>query len=165
MLSVPKSLPALTYHGIQRGQFRGHQDMKIDPTRRVSTPVTRKTAKAGKAGGSEFSKMLEGTDAPASVSETAPAASVDSILAIQQVAGDAGGKSRRAQEQAEEMLLRLEAIQEGLLFGSIPQSHLHELTRMVDRSREDFVDPRLSEILDDIELRARIELAKLGMSN
>ena len=59
------------------------------------------------------------------------------------------------------MLDRLEEIRTGLLLGSIPRSQLHELAQVAQQTRESFVDPALSDVLDDIELRARVELAKL----
>jgi hypothetical protein len=62
------------------------------------------------------------------------------------------------------MLDRLEDIRHGLLMGAIPRDRLQELAAAVRRQREAIDDPRLVEILDEIELRARVELAKLERS-
>jgi hypothetical protein len=56
------------------------------------------------------------------------------------------------------MLDRLEEIRLGLLAGSIAR---HQLVRMVEQRRKEFIEHRLAPILDDIELRARVEIAKL----
>ena len=58
------------------------------------------------------------------------------------------------------MLERLEEIRAGLLLGAIPRSQLVDLARVAQETRENFVDPALNDVLDDIELRARVELAK-----
>lgn len=59
------------------------------------------------------------------------------------------------------MLDQLEEIRVGLLTGAIPRDRLEALDRLVQENRGQVVDPRLGEILDEIELRARVELAKL----
>ncbi len=61
------------------------------------------------------------------------------------------------------MLDRLEEIRVGLLTGSIPRDQLEALDRLVREQRGQVADPRLGEILDEIELRARVELAKLDV--
>jgi len=48
--------------------------------------------------------------------------------------------------------------------GMVPTDRLQDLATAAREQREELDDPRLSEILDDIELRARVELAKLGRS-
>jgi hypothetical protein len=49
-----------------------------------------------------------------------------------------------------------------LLLGTIPASRLESLAQQIRAKREQVSDPRLDQILDDIELRAAVELAKLG---
>jgi hypothetical protein len=49
----------------------------------------------------------------------------------------------------------------GLLEGVVSESTLKKLAGLINVKREDFVDPGLSQVLDDIDLRARVELAKL----
>jgi len=52
----------------------------------------------------------------------------------------------------------------GLLMGTIPMAKLEQLAQLMRAKREQFDDPKLQEILDDIELRAAVELAKLSRS-
>jgi len=50
----------------------------------------------------------------------------------------------------------------GLLAGTIPTDRLGTLLSAVKAQRDQTDDPRLEQILDEIELRAAVELAKLG---
>jgi hypothetical protein len=52
-------------------------------------------------------------------------------------------------------------VRKGLLMGAIPQSKLSQLSRLARDQRDGTLDPALSAILDDIEVRAEVELAKL----
>jgi hypothetical protein len=60
------------------------------------------------------------------------------------------------------MLDELEQIRLGLLLGAIPRAKLEQLAQLVRARREQVDDPRLMAILDEIELRAAVELAKLA---
>ncbi|HEY9567635.1 MAG TPA: flagellar assembly protein FliX [Thalassobaculum sp.] len=137
--------------------------MKVESSKGAGIGGIRRAGKSGKAGSSDFSKLLDET------TETGPAApaggvqSVDSVLSVQEV-GDRQGNARRARERAELMLDRLDDIRHGLLTGAIPKDRLEELATTLRRQREAVDDPRLVEILDEIELRARVELAKLERS-
>ena len=57
---------------------------------------------------------------------------------------------------------RLEDLRAEILTGSVPKSKLIELAQMLRDKRETGLDDGLNAILDDIELRAEIELAKLS---
>ncbi|WP_339857442.1 flagellar assembly protein FliX [uncultured Nisaea sp.] len=137
--------------------------MKIDPSRRVSTPATRKTSKSGGASGTQFSGLLDGAGESTSAQGGSPAMSVDGLLAVQEANADGRGRGKQGAERGEDLLSRLERIRDGLLMGAIPESELRSLATSISTTRErNFTDPRLGEILDEIELRARVELAKLG---
>ena len=56
---------------------------------------------------------------------------------------------------------KLEEIRDGLLAGQISKDKLIEISRMVKENRPPAQDPVLQEILDEIELRVEVELAKL----
>ena len=86
---------------------------------------------------------------------------LDGVLSVQEV-GDDGGDRRKAKNLGDSVLQRLEQIRMGLLTGRIPRHQLDELVRSLQRPRPEFPDPRLGQILDEIELRASVELAKLG---
>ena len=88
---------------------------------------------------------------------------VDSLLAIQSV-GDATDREgrRRLVRRGEEMLDRLEDLRRDLLLGAVPTDKLVALAQMVRMQRGNCADPQLGALLDEIELRAEVELAKLS---
>ncbi len=47
--------------------------------------------------------------------------------------------------------------------GHLPKQKLRELTSLVRAERVNLQDHRLSDVLDQIELRAEVELAKLSI--
>jgi hypothetical protein len=59
------------------------------------------------------------------------------------------------------MLDRLDEIRHGLLTGTLSRARLGELNDLVREQRGAVGDPGLAQVLDEIELRARVELAKL----
>ena len=133
--------------------------MKVDPTRRVGVSNVKRSGDSKGTSG-EFGRLLSTNSEAATVSGPAAAAPVDSLLAVQEVDDQGGGGSAKARQRAELMLERLEEIRTGLLLGAIPRSQLVDLARAAQETRENFVDPALGDVLDDIELRARVELAK-----
>ena len=83
------------------------------------------------------------------------------MLALQEVS-DSTTRRGRALERGATMLERLDDIRHGLLLGVVPREKLKALVQMVQGRRERSDAPRLAAILDEIELRAAVELAKLG---
>ena len=135
--------------------------MKISGPGAVGPTTTPR--KARKAGGSDenFAKHLSNDDAAtAAVSSSGPLAAVDALLALQEVPDATDGRSR-AVKRAEGLLAGLDEIRQGLLVGVIPKDKLDRLVHAVRDKREALDDPRLSAVLDEIELRASVELAKL----
>lgn len=137
--------------------------MKIDPTKVAGVSQAKRTNKSARTGGASFAEMLGESGGADQVAAPTATTGVESVLAVQSV-GDREGNARKARERAELMLERLEDIRDGLLMGSIPTDRLHDLAGAAREKREELDDQRLIEILDDIELRARVELAKLGRS-
>ncbi len=88
-------------------------------------------------------------------------ASIDALLALQEVPVDGGGRRLRPGERGNAVLDQLDHLRIGLLMGFIPRERLAELSRLAQGLRSQATDPRLAEILGEIELRARVELAKL----
>lgn len=134
--------------------------MNVDPLSRLRAGALRRTDKRATSGASGFAEALGGEARPGAVSGSAPLGSVDSLLALQAV-GERPDGSAQARERAEDLLDRLDEIRIGLLVGSIPLAELEKLSAAVQRKRAHVEDPRLSELLDEIDLRARVEIAKL----
>jgi hypothetical protein len=135
--------------------------MKISSTRGADSPQTRRTERRS---GAQNGFQVDQADAPrhaAPLFGATPLAAVDTLLALQSVPEATEGR-RRAVRRAGEMLDLLDDIRVGLLEGLVPKGKLEGLLRMVQSRRETFTDPGLGEILDEIELRAQVELAKFG---
>lgn len=132
--------------------------------------VDRTKRKSGVSGGSSsaFAESLRNASGGGEVPSTetgmidhAALDGVDALLAMQEV-GDATDEQTRkkATSYGEDLLDRLAGIQDALLRGAIPKESLMELARRIRSGRVKVQDPRLSAILDEIELRAEVEIAK-----
>ena len=86
--------------------------------------------------------------------------SVDALLALQ--GEEPGARRRRAVAQGVELLDVLEEIKIELLEGGLSYARLERLTGLVEQRLEGLEDPCLEAILAEIDLRARVELAKHG---
>lgn len=137
--------------------------MRISDTSRLTLgSSTGKTSHAGDGG--VFSSMLHGAVTASNVAApSAPLApAMASLLAMQEVPEEEQ-KRRKLLKRGALTLDGLENIRQGLLTGSISQHNMREMEYLVKEAREENPDPVLNELLDDIELRAAVELAKLGI--
>lgn len=135
--------------------------MKIDPTGPArGAGSVRRSERSGTARSGEFARHL---DAPASgtgVSGGGPVGAANAFLSIQEVDDPLHGR-KRAKQQAEDILDELDAMRDGLLSGTLARESVIRLAGLVRMRRPDVTDPALKEVLDEIELRAEVELAKL----
>lgn len=138
--------------------------MKVTGTQRIGSraPAGRKKAAGGTGTCFSDSLNLQGAENAAPMKGASPVAAVDGILALQEVPDAADGRSKGI-AHGRDLLDALEDIRRGLLIGAIPIPRLKRIAGMVRQRREMGCDPQLSAILDDIELRAAVELAKLGV--
>ncbi len=86
--------------------------------------------------------------------------SLEALIALQEVDGPLG-RRRRAIGRAGRLLDELEGLKLALLDGDIGEDGLRRLSDAVREQREATSDPRLEAVLDQIEARAAVELAKL----
>lgn len=85
---------------------------------------------------------------------------LDALIALQMIEGPLD-KRKRGLKRGRAMLDALDDLKIALLTGRMPAAHLQRLLVAVDGRERDSEDERLESILDEIELRARVELAKL----
>lgn len=137
--------------------------MKIDRVSTVGTTPSRRTERGGASKSTGFSKALAGGQPPASgsVSGGSAVAPVDALLALQEIGNEPNRRSL-ARRRGEDLLDRLDELRLGLLDGSLPVAVIERMADIVAAQRTRIDDPHLASILDDIELRAAVELAKLG---
>jgi MoaA/NifB/PqqE/SkfB family radical SAM enzyme len=138
--------------------------MKVDQTRRNSLPGVKPSSGNRGVKSSNFDSLLISEQKIDAVASTNRISSVDAVVSMQEITDD-NKDERGAKNRANLILDKLEDIRMGLLLGEIPKSNLEELSKVLKVARENSVDAKLLEIIDDIELRAKIELAKLEIIN
>ncbi len=136
--------------------------MKIGNVSSPRTSATKRSERGGSAQAGGFAKALGSEKAtPASLESAAPLGALDALVALQEVDDPTQGRAK-AQQRGEDLLERLDSLRMGLLLGRVSISELERLSQMVNRETAATADPRLREVLNEIELRAAVELAKLG---
>lgn len=138
--------------------------MEIKGPGRITTPGVSRKGKKGSSGKAGFSDAMstDDTSAAAPPSGTSPLTSVSSLLSLQEMPTSTEGRSKGL-AHAEDLLQHLEIIRHGLLAGQIPHHKLKDVVNIISREQELSHDPALDDILNDVELRVKVELAKLEM--
>lgn len=134
--------------------------MRIDTPNRT-TGVGRGNSAGRPGSGADF--VPAGSNAPARVAGNVPmqaAAGIDAILALQAVEGPLTGR-KKAVRRGASLLDMLDDIKTDLLIGKVSADRLDQLATTLSEVRERSL-PGLDALLDDIELRVRVELAKFG---
>ncbi len=139
--------------------------MKIDGPNKTTGPKgASKTGAKKSTGSGAFSGMIEDTEetsGASGLSGAAPTTQIDALLALQGMEDSTSEEAtRRAKKRGQMLLDQLDELRLGLLTGGIAPSTLHKLERAVTAERDQVMDPRLAAVLDEIDLRVQIELAK-----
>jgi hypothetical protein len=136
--------------------------MRIGWTPPLAPGATQRRDDKGVAADRPFTANFEGEPAAkVSLSAAAALSAVEGLLSLQEV-GDGIGGRRRAVKRGERLLDALDALRHALLDGALPRDQISLLQRLAAETAETTDDPRLQEIIAEIELRAAVELAKLG---
>lgn len=134
--------------------------MKVEGTRAPDAPGIRRTGRPV-AGQAVFS-LDESHASPRSGPVSAPMSlgAVDSLLALQALPDATQGRAR-AVKRGQSLLDLLDEVRDGMLSGVVAQGVLRRLSAQLQARQDSFLDPSLQSVLDDIELRAQVELAKM----
>lgn len=128
-----------------------------------SGPSSAQGARPTRASGGGFSVSSSGSAAAASAMTAAPAAGgvgdVSALMALQGVE-DVTERRRRAIRRGGGLLDRLEELKLALLQGEAGEGALDRLSRTLREERPVDADADLNGLLDQIDLRAAVELAK-----
>lgn len=132
----------------------------IDGPRPLSTTApARKKGKARSTSGTSFSEHLDESEGTSSTSGTGTIGSISGVLNLQEVedalTGEAKGKLR-----AEDLLDKLDEMRVDILSGALSTAKLQRLSQIVNEQKEEISDPKLNAVLEEIDLRAQVELAK-----
>ncbi|MGV3651108.1 MAG: flagellar assembly protein FliX [Devosia sp.] len=133
--------------------------VRIEGQNRIGGPVTRATGRPQ----AEGSFTLQPEKPASQAAGAAPAASftgIDALLALQAV-DDALQSKRKAVRRGRSLIEALEGLQADLLAGQPSEGRLNRLMALLAQPR-DFIPADVAALLADIELRARVELAKRG---
>ena len=135
--------------------------MKITGNAPVRTTTVQRQKRSGKTSAAGFGSELREETGVRSAGASAGAGAISALLSVQEV-GDFSEERRRAVRHGEDILERLDELRHGLLIGAFPKDKLDPLLAVVRRQPDRLHDPRLKEVLEEIELRAMVELAKLS---
>ena len=134
--------------------------MRVAQTRRTTAAGTGKSARAGSRGGQFQIPNASPAQPRAEVAAPAMVTGVDVIVALQTIE-EPDERRRRAVATGDRILDLLEQLKLGMLSGQVSISDLEKLKRTIERQQMQDNDPALNDILKQIDLRARVELAKL----
>lgn len=134
--------------------------MRIEGPARQTGSVRRKGASQGSAPSFEAGSSVSQARAEAA-GPVAASTGIDAILALQGV-DDPLQSRRKAVRRGRSLLDALEALRADLLAGAVGEGRLHRILALVGQAKTQ-TEPELDALIADIELRARVELAKLGV--
>ena len=133
------------------------------------TVASRAARRAGGVGASGFSSALSHAEAALEISESDAVESLSALsattglLGFQEVGADEFDR-RKAFKKGKLTLEALAQLRDALLMGSLPIATIERLEQIVIAERGTTTDPVLNDILDQIELRAAVELAKIEVA-
>jgi Class II flagellar assembly regulator len=126
------------------------------------TEAKRRKPPSGSSGTAQFAQLVcMMPSAPERTPEIAAAASLATILGAQEIAGDEGSRRSAASRYGIDLLDRLTELRMDVLEGRVSASRLAALGHALRADRRRCGEPRLDAVLDEIELRVEVEIAKL----
>lgn len=140
--------------------------MKVrGPGSTQNTSSTKKTSKTDASDTSFGDLVAGGADKAAATTSTQSIAQVDALLAIQGTEDPTQGAARkRMRARAGTLLNALDKIRDSLLGGTLTVGDMIDVADVVASHREKISDPGLTSIMDEIDLRAQVELAKMRVA-
>lgn len=144
--------------------------MKINPNL-TSNPIGQvasdgKRQKITDSAGDKFAAILAETEqAQASAAKpVAPMRAIERVMVVSP-SGDALEQRKRGQKRGHRLLDQLERIRHALLSGSLSMAAIEDLVADLATEKAQIDDPHLMALLDEIDLRAQVELAKYQSKN
>ena len=135
--------------------------MKITDINGVKSSSKLKKAKKTGDGGA-FDAMLSGSD---SVDESSAPASIgaieapSSLLSLQEVGSDSGSR-QQSMQQGKNSLDILDELRRDMLLGEDNSYTLQRMREQQARLNNQIHDPQMQSVIDDIDLRLAVEIAK-----
>lgn len=129
-------------------------------SRTQATATTRRSARSASADQSFAESIPTESESAAATNSPQALSAVDGLFVLQEISEELTDR-RRAAARGNALLDRLEDLRVALLTGTLPRARLEALRQMAKERGPLVNDPKLAEILSDIELRVAVELAKL----
>lgn len=111
----------------------------------------------------ESSLGADATSAAHAADATAAMTGSTGLLGLQEVSEEETNR-RRSIKKGRLTLEALMQLRDALLIGTLPMRVLQNLEKIIASERAFTTDPRLEAILNEIDVRAAVEIAKLEMS-
>lgn len=123
---------------------------------------------ASQVSGGGFSSLLGLSDAEESAPAAAPRSlaatgSLTGLLGMQEVSEEEH-RRKKTLKRGHDMVEVLERLRRQLLLGDITPATISQLSAIIADKKQLVLDPELAGLIQDIELRAAVELAKLEMA-
>ena len=140
--------------------------MRINEYGTVKSPSEIKRRKTSGTSSSSFSALLDATssageaDSTNSLSDISATAPLDNMLAMQEISEEEMARKELI-KKGNNLIEELEKLRQQLLMGTVPLTTLRNLSHQLSIKKQSVSDPQLLSLMDDIELRAAVELAKL----
>src|SRR5438046_1651958 len=131
----------------------------------ASAPATAATSSSAARRSASGTFSLDGANNAPSTAATSgmrTIGGIDTLLALQGIE-EPGERRRKAVKRGRSALDALDALKLGLLSGTLDTAALARLKTAAGGLAESTGDPGLDTVLAEIELRAEVELAKIGM--
>ncbi len=124
-----------------------------------------KKKKPDQSGGSFGDMVSSGAAKPQGAPASRSIAHVDALLAVQSVEDPtARASKKRMRQRAGDILSELDKLKMAMLNGNMTIGHMIDIADVVASHREKINDPALTGLMDEIDLRAQVELAKIQVA-
>lgn len=136
--------------------------MKVEgPKRGEGVSKGKKTSSSG--GDVNFSAYVTGgASETVQASTTQSIAQLDILLAAQAVENPADrAAKKRVRVRAENILAKLEEVRIAMLGNNLTVGHMIDVADVVASHRDKIHDPVMTALIDEIDLRAQVEIAKM----
>lgn len=137
--------------------------MKIEgPSKTQNASKSGKAKKSGKTDATFGNMVADASQGASSTAATQSIAKVDALLAVQgaESATERSAK-RRMRERGEKVLRQLDHLRLAILTGNLTLGQVLDVADVVASHRENITDAGMTAVLDEIDLRAQIEIAKM----
>lgn len=140
--------------------------MKVEGPKSTQGAGGIKKSDKAKASDESFGAFMAGAAGQAKAATTTQSiAMVDTLLAVQAAEDPTARAARkRARERSLTVLDELEKVRMAMLSGTLTVGHMIDIADVVASHRDRVSDPRLTAVMDEIDLRAQVELAKMRVA-